>query len=99
MNRQGKSQLKELFADKLSKSNAVILAEYRGLTVEEVTDLRVKLRQVDAEFKVVKNRIAKKAIEAGFENMKEFSDKFVGPVAMVCAYGDSAQATKTVLEF
>ena len=99
MDRNGKLQLKEVFAEKLIKSSAIILAEYRGLTVEEVTDLRVKLRSVDAEIKVVKNRVAKKAIQDGLDDMKDLSDKFVGPVAMVCAYGDSAQATKTLLEF
>lgn len=99
MDRLGKSQLKDAMAEKFSKSNAVIVAEYRGLTVEEVTELRVKLREADAEFKVIKNRIAKKAIDDDVAEMKDLSDKLVGPVAVVCAYGDSAQATKTVLEF
>ncbi|SME87962.1 50S ribosomal protein L10 [Pseudobacteriovorax antillogorgiicola] len=99
MDRQGKEQLKNDLAEKFSKSSAVIVAEYRGMTVEEVTDLRVKLREVSAEFKVIKNRIAKKAIEAEVTDMKDLSDKLVGPIGIVCAYGDSAQATKTVLEF
>ena len=99
MDRLGKSQLKDVLAGKFGKSNAVIVAEYRGLTVEEITELRVKLREVDAEFKVIKNRIAKKAIESDVTEMKDLSDKLVGPLGVVYAYGDSAQATKTVLDF
>lgn len=99
MDRQGKSQLREALAERFEKSNAVIVTEYRGLTVEEVTKLRVKLREVSAEFKVIKNRIAIKAIEKESKDYEGLAEKLKGPVGIVCAYGDSAQATKTVLEF
>ncbi len=99
MDRQGKIQLRQSFSEKFKKSNALIIAEYRGLTVAEVTELRVKLRDASAEFKVIKNRVAKKAVESDAEELKDLSDGFVGPVGLVCAYGDSAQATKTVLDF
>jgi len=99
MDRQGKNQLRQSFAEKFQKSNALIIAEYRGLTVAEVTELRVKLRDASAEFKVIKNRVAKKAVESDVEELKDLSKAFVGPIGLVCAYGDSAQATKTVLDF
>ena len=99
MDRSGKEQLRTAVAEQIKKSNALIVAEYRGMTVAEMTDLRVKLRESEAEFKVIKNRVAKKAIEGELENLKEFSSSFTGPIGVVYAYGDSAQATKTVLEF
>lgn len=99
MDRQGKLQLKEQLADRFKKSNAVLVAEYRGLTVEQVTNLRVVLRGANAEFKVLKNRIAKKAIEADVQEMAELAEALKGPVGLVYAYGDSAQATKATLEF
>jgi large subunit ribosomal protein L10 len=99
MDRQGKLKLKEELADKFNKSNGVILAEYRGMTVGEVTDLRVKLREIGAEFKVVKNRVAKKAIELDVNELTDVVEGFKGPIGIICAYEDSAQAAKLALEF
>lgn len=99
MDRNGKLQLKTELAERFQKSNAVIVAEYRGLTVQQVSDLRVKLREAGAEFKVIKNRVAKKALESDVADMVSLSDSLKGPVGVVYAYGDSAQATKTALQF
>ncbi len=82
MDRQGKLKLKDELADKFNKSNAVILAEYRGMTVGEVTDLRVKLREIGAEFKVVKNRVAKKAIELDVNELTDVVEGFKGPIVV-----------------
>lgn len=99
MDRRGKEQLRTEFAERFKKSGAIIVAEYRGLTVEQVTDLRIKLREATAEFKVLKNRVAKKAISEDLPDLESLSDKLKGPIGVVCAYGDSAQAAKTTLEF
>ena len=99
MDRSGKEQLRTQVAEQIQKSNALIVAEYRGMTVGEMTDLRVKLRESQAEFRVLKNRVAKKAMTGELEGLKGFSDGFTGPVALVYAFGDSAQATKTVLDY
>jgi large subunit ribosomal protein L10 len=99
MDRKGKEQLRTELAERFNKSSALIIAEYRGLSVEEVTDLRVKLREASAEFKVLKNRIAKKAITDDAQHLEGLSGQLKGPIGVVCAFGDSAQATKTALEF
>lgn len=99
MDRQTKEKLREETAKRFAKSNAVIIAEYRGLTVEQMTKLRVSLRKASAEFKVVKNRIAVKAIAIEHQEMEGLSKSLKGPVGLICAYGDSAQATKVALEF
>jgi large subunit ribosomal protein L10 len=99
MDRKGKEQLRKVAAERFSKSKAVIIAEYRGLTVEQLTKLRVELRKASAEFKIVKNRIAKKAISIEQQSFENVSTNFKGPVGVVYAYGDSAAATKAALNF
>ncbi len=99
MDRKGKESLRKVAAERFSKSKAVIVAEYRGLTVEELTKLRIELRKASAEFKIVKNRIAKKAISIEQQSFENVSAGFKGPVGVVYAYGDSAAATKTALNF
>ena len=49
--------------DKLEKANSIVLFDYRGLTVSEVTELRRKLRETGSDFKVYKNTLAKRAME------------------------------------
>ncbi len=99
MDRQGKAKLRESAAESFKKANAVIVAEYRGLTVEEMTALRRELRKANATFNIIKNRIAKKAIESDVPAMNVINANLKGPIGLVCAYGDAAQATKTMLEF
>ena len=94
-----KVQLGEKLSDKFKDSNAVIVTEYRGLTVEELTELRVELRKSDAQFRVIQNRITKKALQALEKDMSGLNDQLKGPVGVIWSYGDSAQATKTVLKF
>lgn len=99
MDRQGKAKLKEELAGAFGKTNALIIAEYRGMTVEEMTALRRELRKANADFKILKNRVAKKAIEGDVPDMAIIKDKLKGPIGVVCAYGDVAAATKATLEF
>ncbi|MCX6129053.1 MAG: 50S ribosomal protein L10 [Proteobacteria bacterium] len=100
MDRKRKQSLREETVVRFKKSKAVLVAEFRGLTVEEMTKLRVALRQASAEFRVVKNRIAKKAISLEFQELEGLSKSLVGPVGLICSYGsDSAQVTKAALNF
>jgi large subunit ribosomal protein L10 len=84
--------LKGVFAD----SGAVVVTHYLGLTVAEMTDLRGRLRKEGASLKVVKNRLAQKALNgAGGEGGY---DLFKGPVAI--AYGsDPVSAAKVVVQY
>ena len=84
--------LKGVFAD----SGAVVVTHYMGLTVAEMTDLRGRLRKEGASLKVVKNRLAQKALgDAGGEGGQAL---FKGPVAI--AYGsDPVSAAKVVTQY
>jgi ribosomal protein L10 len=99
MSKAQKGVLKEKLAERFVKANAAVVAEYRGLTVTELTELRVKLREAKAEFKIVKNRVAKFAIKEQAQPLEPVSAKLKGPVGMVLMYGDPAAATKALLDF
>ena len=85
-------ELKGVFAD----AAAVVVTHYMGLTVAEMTDLRLRLRKEGATLKVVKNTLVQKALDGA---IGEAGDSlFKGPVAI--AYGpDPVSAAKVVTQF
>lgn len=99
MDRAGKIKVREAVAEKLNKANALIVAEFRGLTVEQLTKLRVELRKAKTEFRVTKNRILKKAVDGDVTKFKALSATLKGPVAAAIVFGDAAAAAKTLFEF
>jgi large subunit ribosomal protein L10 len=74
-----------------------VLAEYRGLTVAEITSFRVKLRKAGAKFTVSKNTLAQRA-SAGTP-MEAIRDQFIGPVGLLYTTGDPVAAAKALVEF
>lgn len=84
--------LKGVFAD----AGAVVVTHYMGLTVAEMTDLRVRLRKEGAQIKVVKNTLAQKAL--GGSIGEEGDALFKGPVAIAFA-PDPVSAAKVVTEY
>ena len=54
----------DVLANELKEAKVVILADYRGVTVSDVTKLRSNLREVNAEYKVIKNNIIRRALNA-----------------------------------
>lgn len=77
--------------------NDFIFADYRGLTVEQITDLRGKLREKNAVLKVVKNNFAKIA----FDDMKveNVADYLKGPTVIAMANEDSNEVAKVLFDF
>ena len=79
LNRKQKEAVIVEVSDKLSAAEAVVLAEYRGLTVEEMTQLRVSARNSGVYLRVLKNTLAKLAVkDTPFEGL---SGDMVGPLA------------------
>jgi large subunit ribosomal protein L10 len=99
MSKAAKATLKIDLAERFKKANAAIVAEYRGLTVADLTELRIKLRASNSEFKIVKNRVAKVAIREDSPTSSDLSPQLKGPVGVVFIYGDPAAAAKSVLDF
>ena len=81
----------------LAGSKGAILTDYRGLTVAEVTGLRKKLRDNNAEFHIVKNTLFKLAL--GSKVSPELESLLTGPTAIVFASDDIVAPTKTILDF
>ena len=84
--------------DTIDRSNATLYTDYRGLTVADVTALRKKLRDVDAEFHIVKNTLFKRAAE-GKLPLEQLEAHLIGPTAIGFAKGDAVAATKVLLDF
>ena len=83
---------------KIGASSDFVFAEYRGLTVEQITNLRKQLREKHAEFHVVKNNFARIAFdELGFP--KAVEPIFAGPTAVAFAKGEPNEIAKILVEF
>lgn len=84
-------------AEKLKNSQGIVLADYRGLNVSQVTKLRKKLREAGVEYKVIKNTLTSLAAkEAGLEDLEQFLS---GPTAIAFGLEDPVVAAKVLTEF
>jgi large subunit ribosomal protein L10 len=88
------AELREMFTG----SQAAILTDYRGLKVSDLTQLRRKLRTVDAEFHIVKNTLFRRATD-GLITDEEFLGHLEGPTAIGFAKSDPTGVAKTMLEY
>lgn len=97
MNREEKSAaIKEIAAD-IEAAEAIFAVDYRGISVPQAAELRSKLREADASFRIVKNRLTKIAAdEAGEQRLAELLQ---GPTALTFVRGDTAQAAKAITTF
>ena len=92
---QKKAKVEEL-SEKFKKANMIILTEYRGITVEDDTKLRVQIREEKNEYVVVKNSTIVHALKAaGIEGI----DTIEGPTAVVIGYDDYVAPAKAVNDY
>ncbi|RQD71505.1 MAG: 50S ribosomal protein L10 [Tindallia sp. MSAO_Bac2] len=92
-----KKAIVEEIVQKLNDSASAILYDYRGLTVEEVTELRSKFREAGIDYKVYKNTLVRRAAEVA--GMEELKDVLTGPNAIAFGYEDPVTAAKIGSEF
>ncbi|WP_085993696.1 50S ribosomal protein L10 [Oceanobacillus senegalensis] len=92
-----KKQLVEEITDKFSNSKTTVVVDYRGLDVSEVTELRKELREAGVEFKVYKNTMARRAVEAA--ELTDLSDVFVGPTAIAFSNDDAVAPARILKNF
>ena len=83
--------------EKLEKAQAIILADYQGLTVEEDTQLRKNLREAGVEYKVYKNTLVK--IAAKELNIEGIDAYLEGPVAIAFGYEDVTAPARILYDF
>ena len=98
ISREKKEELVEGLAEKLGKSKAAVFTDYRGLTVEEINEVRDKLRDQGIEFKVIKNTLFGLAIKQA--KLDIGSEELAGhPVAVAFGYDDEVAPAKVVFNF
>ena len=93
--KQKEEEVKAL-AEKLKTANLVLLTDYRGITVEDVTSLRNTLRNTNSEYKVIKNNIVKRALNTNGEN--GLDSVLEGPTAVVIA-DEYVEPLKAIYKF
>jgi large subunit ribosomal protein L10 len=97
MNRQEKSAAIQEIAAQIEESEAIFAVDYRGISVPQAAELRSKLREADASFRIVKNRLTKIAADQVGEG--RLPDLLQGPTALTFVRGDTAQAAKAITTF
>jgi len=97
MDKQKKSAVVEELSKSIIGSTGVILTEYQGLSVAEISELRAKLRKQNCQYKVIKNTLAKIAFKG--TELESFASNFSGPTAVVVQKGDPSISAKTVINF
>ena len=97
MNKQDKQQVVAELKDKLQQAKAVFLADFRGMNVEQATNLRNELRKADVEYKVVKNTLLELASKD--TDKSGLSQHFAGPTAIALTYTDPVSAAKVLSKF
>lgn len=93
---QKKEEVTKL-ANEMKEAKLILLTNYRGINVEDVTNLRTELRKVNAKYTVIKNNITKRALaEAGIEGLE---DKLEGPTAVIMSNEDYLEPAKAIYNF
>jgi len=97
LNRDQKAAAIEEIAVQIRESDAVFAVDYRGISVPQAAELRTKLRDADATFRVTKNTLTERAADqAGAEALKEL---LAGPTALTFVRGDVAAAAKAIADY
>lgn len=94
---EAKQQVVSEIAENFKSAQSTIIAEYRGMTVAEMTELRRALRAENVGFKVYKNKLAQRAADQ--EGMSELNEYLVGPNAIAFGHEDAVAPARILAEF
>ncbi|MBI5756791.1 MAG: 50S ribosomal protein L10 [Nitrospirae bacterium] len=95
--KQKKERVVQELNDKFTRARSVILTDFRGLNVKALSDIRSRLRNCGAEYKVVKNTLAQKAAEG--TEAHQVKEYFSGTTGVVLSYSDIVTPVRTLLEY
>ncbi|MGM9966216.1 MULTISPECIES: 50S ribosomal protein L10 [unclassified Rummeliibacillus] len=94
---EAKQAVVQEIADKFKSAASVVVVDYRGLTVSQVTELRKQLREAGVEFKVYKNTLVRRAtVETGYEELNEV---LTGPNAIAFSSEDVVAPARIINNF
>lgn len=97
VSKQKKQEIVKELAEKLGRQKAVVFADFTGLKVKDLADLKSKLRKQDAEFKVAKKTLMKVAFKE--KGIAVDPESLAGEIALVMGYTDETAPAKMVYEF
>lgn len=97
MERSQKVAVVDSFKSTISKAQSVVLTEFSGLTVVEAAELRAQLREAGVGFRVIKNTLAKRAIEG--TDLEVLTDSLTGPTAWAYSDEDPVSPAKILTDF
>ncbi|MEY8371016.1 50S ribosomal protein L10 [Aerococcaceae bacterium 50-4] len=92
-----KQQEVNAVVEKMQAANSIVVVDYLGLSVEEVTELRKQLREAGVEFKVIKNTIMRRALDA--QELDYHEEVFQGPTAVAFGMEDAVAPAKILSDF
>ena len=87
----------EELSEKIKKAKVVLLTDYKGINVADVTALRAKLRKTDTEYKVIKNNITRRALQSC--KIEGLEDQLEGTTAVILGYEDYLEPLKAIYEY
>ena len=91
-----KKKIVEDLKEKISRAKVMVVSDYLGFTVKEITELRKKLRAEDSELRIVKNTLISRAVvECGFEVLKNYLQ---GSTAVLLGYRDAVAPLKVLIK-
>ncbi|MFA1821644.1 50S ribosomal protein L10 [Virgibacillus oceani] len=96
-NIEAKKKIVDEITEKFRESQTAVVVDYRGLNVAEVTELRKQLRESGIEFKVYKNTMTRRAVEAA--ELNDLSDILVGPNAVAFSNEDVVAPARILNNF
>jgi large subunit ribosomal protein L10 len=97
MPKQIKIDVVDSVKDRLSRAKSIVMTDYRGLTVGEMTDLRNRLRKEGVEYKIIKNRLAKIALRDS--NMNTMDESLKGMTAIAFGMKDPVAPAKVLTAY
>ena len=97
MNRKEKEAVVAEFQEKLERSKAAVLTNYRGLKVTEITELRHQLKEGGVEYRVVKNTLTRLAVQG--TQAEPLLDYLTGPSALALSYDDEMMPAKMLMDY
>ena len=93
---QKKEEVSKL-AEKMKDAKIILLTDYRGINVADVTELRAELRKSNSEYRVIKNNITRRALaEAGIEGLESLLE---GPTAVIMNNEDYLETAKAIYNY
>lgn len=97
MNTKEKAKVVEELNDKFKKIKSAVFADFTGLDVAQVTELRKRLRDSSTEFRVVKNSLALRASKG--TGLEELSEYFSGPTSIAFSFEDELVPAKVIIDY